>query len=193
MKRLNAIVPHTSATPLKTLRSSFRNSNSNNNICDNDDNDDDDFQSILFNDPFKDGFASCDDDDDDVASFITALTFDTLVDEDTSFTSSLTPDTSIDTSPRCLSPTSLYESHHLLDPSAKIAEDEIGYNDEDDDGDDESTAGILAVDGLTYPRIDYVLRETVIDTYGSEWIVAVKSHFKYWANRYAIDRQCMMN
>ncbi|GAB5587875.1 hypothetical protein Unana1_02775 [Umbelopsis nana] len=38
-------------------------------------------------------------------------------------------------------------------------------------------------DGQQYPRIDYVLNETVIDAYASEWIVAMKSHFKYWANR----------
>ncbi|KAM3588930.1 hypothetical protein VKS41_001357 [Umbelopsis sp. WA50703] len=38
-------------------------------------------------------------------------------------------------------------------------------------------------DGKQYPRIDYVLNETVIDAYASEWIVAMKSHFKYWANR----------
>ncbi|KAG2176318.1 hypothetical protein INT43_005552, partial [Umbelopsis isabellina] len=37
-------------------------------------------------------------------------------------------------------------------------------------------------DGKQYPRIDYVLNETVIDAYASEWIVAMKSHFKYWAN-----------
>jgi hypothetical protein len=188
MKRLNALVPHTSATPLKTLRSSYTNSNNNiSSINDDDDDDDDDFQSILFNNPFKDGFAS---DDDDAISFITALTFDTLIEEDTSFTSSSTPETSIDTSPRCHSPTSLYESHPFLDPSTKTARDEIGYSDdENEEGDD---AGILAVDGLVYPRLDYVLRETVIDTYGSEWIVAVKSHFKYWANRYVTDKQCMM-
>lgn len=40
-------------------------------------------------------------------------------------------------------------------------------------------------DGKQYPRIDYVLNETVIDAYASEWIVAMKSHFKYWANRYS--------
>ncbi|KAG2223763.1 hypothetical protein INT45_003487 [Circinella minor] len=35
-----------------------------------------------------------------------------------------------------------------------------------------------------YPqRIDYMLTETVIDTYASEWIIAIKSHFRYWANR----------
>ncbi|KAI9253889.1 DDHD domain-containing protein [Phascolomyces articulosus] len=32
-------------------------------------------------------------------------------------------------------------------------------------------------------RIDYMLNETVIDTYASEWIIALKSHFRYWANR----------
>ncbi|KAI9492948.1 DDHD domain-containing protein [Zychaea mexicana] len=35
-----------------------------------------------------------------------------------------------------------------------------------------------------YPRrIDYMLNETVIDAYASEWIIAIKSHFRYWANR----------
>ena len=33
------------------------------------------------------------------------------------------------------------------------------------------------------PRLDYMLNETVIDMYASEWIVALKSHFGYWANR----------
>ncbi|KAI8332032.1 DDHD domain-containing protein [Chlamydoabsidia padenii] len=165
IKRLHAIVPHTTATPLKTLRTSFA-----------DDDNDDDYQSILFSDPIKDGFVSEEDDDDD-ASFITALTFDTLMEEDTSSSAS-TPNTSINTD--CLSPTSLYESHHLLDPSTKSKRDGMDYNDDDDD---ESTTGILAMDGLMYPRLDYTLTETVIDTYGSEWIVAVKSHFKYWANR----------
>lgn len=52
--------------------------------------------------------------------------------------------------------------------------------------DEESKAGnqlIEGHDGQLYPRIDYVLNETVIDAYASEWIVAMKSHFKYWANR----------
>ncbi|KAI8575877.1 hypothetical protein K450DRAFT_259601 [Umbelopsis ramanniana AG] len=56
----------------------------------------------------------------------------------------------------------------------------------DDASDEESKAGdqlIEGNDGLQYPRIDYVLNETVIDAYASEWIVAMKSHFKYWANR----------
>lgn len=52
--------------------------------------------------------------------------------------------------------------------------------------DEESKAGdqlIEGNDGQQYPRIDYVLNETVIDAYASEWIIAMKSHFKYWANR----------
>jgi hypothetical protein len=52
--------------------------------------------------------------------------------------------------------------------------------------DEESKAAdqlIEGKDGQQYPRIDYVLNETVIDAYASEWIVAMKSHFKYWANR----------
>ncbi|CAO3633011.1 unnamed protein product [Cunninghamella echinulata] len=42
---------------------------------------------------------------------------------------------------------------------------------------------ILAMDGAVHPRLDYVLTENVIDTYANEWIIALKSHFKYWANR----------
>lgn len=38
-------------------------------------------------------------------------------------------------------------------------------------------------DGQAYPRTDYVLSENIIDAYASEWIVALKSHFRYWANR----------
>ncbi|KAI8389263.1 DDHD domain-containing protein [Blakeslea trispora] len=38
-------------------------------------------------------------------------------------------------------------------------------------------------DGCLYPRTDYVLSENIIDAYASEWIVALKSHFRYWANR----------
>ncbi|KAL1921881.1 uncharacterized protein VTP21DRAFT_10523 [Calcarisporiella thermophila] len=34
-----------------------------------------------------------------------------------------------------------------------------------------------------HPRIDHVLTETLLDNYASEWIVALKSHFRYWANR----------
>ncbi|KAJ2960748.1 hypothetical protein NQZ79_g3985 [Umbelopsis isabellina] len=45
---------------------------------------------------------------------------------------------------------------------------------------------IEGTDGKQYPRIDYVLNETVIDAYASEWIVAMKSHFKYWANRFLL-------
>lgn len=43
--------------------------------------------------------------------------------------------------------------------------------------------GIQGKDGLSYPRTDYVLSENVIDAYASEWIIALKSHFRYWANR----------
>ncbi|CAO3696817.1 unnamed protein product [Rhizopus microsporus] len=43
--------------------------------------------------------------------------------------------------------------------------------------------GILGTDGNMYPRLDYVLSENMIDAYASEWIVALKSHFRYWANR----------
>lgn len=32
-------------------------------------------------------------------------------------------------------------------------------------------------------RMDYVLAENMIDSYAHEWIVALKSHFRYWANR----------
>jgi hypothetical protein len=42
---------------------------------------------------------------------------------------------------------------------------------------------ISGKDGQTYPRTDYVLSENMIDAYASEWIVALKSHFRYWANR----------
>ena len=38
-------------------------------------------------------------------------------------------------------------------------------------------------DGQCYPRTDYVLSENMMDAYASEWIVALKSHFRYWANR----------
>ncbi|RUS14252.1 hypothetical protein BC937DRAFT_94102 [Endogone sp. FLAS-F59071] len=46
-------------------------------------------------------------------------------------------------------------------------------------------AGALVLDGKdgrTYSRVDYVLTEGVVDAYASEWIVAMKSHFRYWAN-----------
>ncbi|KAG2235931.1 hypothetical protein INT48_004261 [Thamnidium elegans] len=43
--------------------------------------------------------------------------------------------------------------------------------------------GIQGKDGLSYPRTDYVLSENMIDAYASEWIIALKSHFRYWANR----------
>ncbi|CEG80935.1 hypothetical protein RMATCC62417_15196 [Rhizopus microsporus] len=43
--------------------------------------------------------------------------------------------------------------------------------------------GILGTDGNMYPRLDYVLSENMIDAYASEWIIALKSHFRYWANR----------
>ncbi|KAI8142825.1 hypothetical protein BJV82DRAFT_713927 [Fennellomyces sp. T-0311] len=39
-----------------------------------------------------------------------------------------------------------------------------------------------------HPRVDYMLNETVIDMYASEWIIALKSHFRYWANRPEILR-----
>ncbi|KAG0162684.1 hypothetical protein DFQ28_010452 [Apophysomyces sp. BC1034] len=42
---------------------------------------------------------------------------------------------------------------------------------------------ILGRDGQQYPRTDYMLASNVIDSYASEWIVALKSHFRYWANR----------
>lgn len=42
---------------------------------------------------------------------------------------------------------------------------------------------IKGKDGQSYPRTDYVLSENMIDAYASEWIVALKSHFRYWANR----------
>lgn len=56
-------------------------------------------------------------------------------------------------------------------------------NDEDDDDDDMKTMRILGHDGREYRRMDYTLQENVIDAYASEWIVAFKSHFRYWANR----------
>ncbi|KAL1924230.1 uncharacterized protein VTP21DRAFT_7265 [Calcarisporiella thermophila] len=37
--------------------------------------------------------------------------------------------------------------------------------------------------GTVRPRMDYVLTETLLDNYANEWIVAIKSHFRYWANR----------
>lgn len=47
-----------------------------------------------------------------------------------------------------------------------------------------STSGFIeGKDGQAYPRTDYVLSENIIDAYASEWIVALKSHFRYWANR----------
>jgi hypothetical protein len=51
-----------------------------------------------------------------------------------------------------------------------------------DDG-HEFISCIQGKDGQMYPRTDYVLSENMIDAYASEWIVALKSHFRYWANR----------
>ncbi|OZJ04405.1 hypothetical protein BZG36_02393 [Bifiguratus adelaidae] len=42
---------------------------------------------------------------------------------------------------------------------------------------------VVSPTGNTFPRIDHVLSEGVVDAYASEWIVALKSHFKYWGNR----------
>lgn len=49
--------------------------------------------------------------------------------------------------------------------------------------DDNHLSCIQGKDGQMYPRTDYVLSENMIDAYASEWIVALKSHFRYWANR----------
>ncbi|KAI9030094.1 DDHD domain-containing protein [Phycomyces nitens] len=48
----------------------------------------------------------------------------------------------------------------------------------------ELSSHIPGRDGNHYCRTDYVLSENVIDAYASEWIIAMKSHFRYWANRY---------
>lgn len=57
-------------------------------------------------------------------------------------------------------------------------------NDDDEAEDQDSkTKRILGHDGREYHRMDYTLQENVIDAYASEWIVAFKSHFRYWANR----------
>ncbi|KAI8884731.1 hypothetical protein K501DRAFT_332419 [Backusella circina FSU 941] len=44
-------------------------------------------------------------------------------------------------------------------------------------------SSLIGKDGRSYPRTDYVLSENIIDAYASEWIIALKSHFRYWANR----------
>ncbi|KAI9281433.1 DDHD domain-containing protein [Umbelopsis sp. AD052] len=80
----------------------------------------------------------------------------------------------------------------VLDSYTADVEEESSDDDDNEtkvektESDEESKAGDQTIeghDGLQYPRIDYVLNETVIDAYASEWIVAMKSHFKYWANR----------
>ncbi|KAI8346914.1 DDHD domain-containing protein [Choanephora cucurbitarum] len=48
---------------------------------------------------------------------------------------------------------------------------------------EDTALSIEGQDGCLYPRTDYVLSENLIDAYASEWIVALKSHFRYWANR----------
>ncbi|KAL0078001.1 DDHD domain-containing protein [Phycomyces blakesleeanus] len=47
----------------------------------------------------------------------------------------------------------------------------------------ELSTHITGRDGNHYARTDYVLSENVIDAYASEWLIAMKSHFRYWANR----------
>ncbi|CAO3593873.1 unnamed protein product [Absidia cylindrospora] len=120
---------------------------------------DEDYMSILY--------SSNDNDDDDTVSFFTATTFDTMMDENDV---SLLPPSS--TSSSTSTPAMLYD--HPTNATIK----EVGLH-----ADHSITTRLLATDGLMYPRLDYMLTETVMDTYASEWIVAMKSHFKYWANR----------
>ncbi|CAO3650923.1 unnamed protein product [Cunninghamella blakesleeana] len=113
-----------------------------------------------------------DEDDDDALSFITASIFENEMysDNDTE----IMFDDDLPTLDSCGS-SNLSDSIHSGD--SKIGDDisNTHYN---------QHKTILAMDGTMHPRLDYVLTENVIDTYANEWIVALKSHFKYWANRY---------
>lgn len=69
------------------------------------------------------------------------------------------------------------------DNETKIEQDTTSNQSDEESHSKAGDKLIDGIDGQHYPRIDYVLNETVIDAYASEWIVAMKSHFKYWANR----------
>lgn len=69
------------------------------------------------------------------------------------------------------------------DNETKIEQDTTSNQSDEESQSKTGDKLIDGIDGQHYPRIDYVLNETVIDAYASEWIVAMKSHFKYWANR----------
>ncbi|ORZ04631.1 DDHD domain-domain-containing protein [Absidia repens] len=151
---------------------------------------DEDYLSILYSGSINDEDMV----DDDTASFFTATTFDTFMDDDDdehlpppSSSSTSTTSTSSSSSSTSL-PAMLYGHPPEAAAAAKAvatatATTEVGLCGHANDSATTTTTSLLATDGLMYPRLDYMLTETVIDTYASEWIVAMKSHFKYWANR----------
>ncbi|KAI8099160.1 DDHD domain-containing protein [Halteromyces radiatus] len=141
------------------------NNNNDDNDADNDDDDDDDddYQSIL---------STHEDKDEDAISFFTASTFDPVMEPLSTANTSISTNIGNNSS-----------DSNLSTPYYPLSTDKMDALYDNKDLIDDETKGIVAMDGSIYPRLDYVLTETVIDTYASEWIVAMKSHFKYWANR----------